>query len=137
MVLKQELARIPFWGWAARMYGAIAVDRNASAAAMRGMMRAATAAKAKGRSILIFPEGTRVIPGEQPPLKPGFAGLYRMLGLPAVPIACDSGWLVPRKGPARSGTITFRFGEPIPPGLPRAEVEKRVHAAINALDGAA
>jgi len=134
MVLKQELARIPFWGWAARRYGAIAVDRDASAQAMRTMLRAAAAAAARGRPILIFPEGTRVRPGEQPPLKPGFAGLYRTLGLPTIPIACDSGRLIPRKGPIRAGTITFRFGEPIPPGLPRRQAEARVHAAINVLD---
>lgn len=136
MVLKEELARIPVWGWAARRYGAIVVDREASAGAMRGMLREAQAAKAKGRSILIFPEGTRVAPGETPPLKPGFAGLYRMLGLPTVPVACDTANVAPRDGPPRPGTVTFRFGEPIPPGLPRKEIEARVHAAINALEPA-
>jgi len=135
MVLKEELARIPVWGWAARKYGAIVVDREASASAMRGMLREAEAAKAKGRSILIFPEGTRVRPGEHPELKPGFAGLYRMLKLPTVPIACDSGHVVLRDGGLRPGIVTFRYGETIPPGLPRAEIEARVHAAINALDG--
>jgi len=134
MVLKEELARIPVWGWAARRYGAIVVDRDASASAMRGMLREAAAARAEGRSILIFPEGTRVRPGERPPLKPGFAGLYRMLALPTVPIACDSGRVAPRDGGLRPGTVTFRYGETIPPGLPRAEIEARIHAAINALE---
>jgi 1-acyl-sn-glycerol-3-phosphate acyltransferase len=134
MVLKQELARIPAWGWAARRYGAIVVDRHASAAAMRGMMRAAQAANAQGRSILIFPEGTRVAPGERPPLKPGFAGLYRMLRLPTVPIATDIGRLWPRRGLKRPGVVTLRFGETVPPGLPREEAEARVHAAMNALN---
>ena len=134
MVLKRELAQIPFWGWAARRYGAIVVDRDASAGAMRGMMREASAAKATGRSILIFPEGTRVSPGEQPALKPGFAGLYRSLKMPTVPIACDSGIAWPKKGPKGPGVITFRFGEVVPPGLPREEAEHRVHAAMNALE---
>jgi 1-acyl-sn-glycerol-3-phosphate acyltransferase len=134
MVLKRELADIPLWGWAARRYGAIVVDRDASAGAMRGMMREATAAKATGRSILIFPEGTRVLPGEQPPLKPGFAGLYRTLKMPTVPIACDSGVAWPKKGAKGPGVVTFRFGEVVPPGLPREEAEARVHAAMNALD---
>ncbi|WP_347574817.1 lysophospholipid acyltransferase family protein [Sphingomonas sp. Ant20] len=71
IVLKRELADIPAWGWAARRYGAIVVDRDASAKALRNMMREAIAAKATGRSVLIFPEGTRVVPGEHPPLKPG------------------------------------------------------------------
>jgi len=104
---------------------------------MRVMLRKASAAAAGGRAILIFPEGTRVAPGEHPPLKPGFAGLYRTLGLPTVPIACDTGHLIPRRGPTRAGTITFRFGEVIPPGLPRREAEARVHAAINALEAPA
>ena len=136
IVLKRELARIPVWGWAARRYGAIVIDRDANAAALRQIMREGEAARAQGRSILIFPEGTRVRPGEQPPLRAGFAGLYRALGLPAVPIANDSGLLWPRSGAKRRGVVTFRFGEPIPPGLPRRVVEAQVHAAINALDSA-
>lgn len=134
MALKQELARIPVWGWATRRYGALVVDREGSSAALRKMMREAEEAKADGRSILIFPEGTRVPPGEQPPLKPGFAGLYRMLQLPTVPVALDTGRLLPKRGAKRPGVVTIRFGDVIPPGLPRREVEARVHAAINVLD---
>lgn len=134
IVMKQELAEIPVWGWAARRYGVIVVDREASAGALRRMLREARTALAAGRSILIFPEGTRVAPGEQPPLRAGFAGLYQLLKIPVVPIAIDSGGVWPRKGLKQPGVVTFRFGEAIPPGLPRAEAEARVHAAINALD---
>lgn len=136
IVMKQELASIPIWGWAARRYGMIVVDRAASAGAMRAMMRDARKALGEGRSVLIFPEGTRVRPGEAPELKAGFAGLYRMLGLPVVPIALDSGRVWPREGPKRPGIVTLRIGEPIPTGLPRSEIEARVHAAINALEAA-
>lgn len=134
MVLKEELANIPVWGWAARRYGALVIDRAASAKALRQMMREGKAAKAAGRSVLIFPEGTRVLPGEQPPLKSGFAGLYRALGMPTVPVAMDSGVLWPKRGAKKPGVITFRFGEVIPPGLSREEIDARVHAAINELD---
>jgi 1-acyl-sn-glycerol-3-phosphate acyltransferase len=137
MALKQELAEIPVWGWATKRYGALIVDRDASSTALRKMMREASVAKAQGRSILIFPEGTRVPPGEQPPIKSGFAGLYRLLALPTVPVAVDSGRLWPKKGLKRAGVITFRFGETIPPGLGREEIEARVHAALNALERAA
>jgi 1-acyl-sn-glycerol-3-phosphate acyltransferase len=135
IVLKRELADIPLWGWVTRRYGVIPVDRKGGAAALRRMMRAAEAAIAEGRPIVIFPEGTRVPPGAQPPLQPGFAGLYRALKLPVVPVAVDSGRLWPRgKFVKRPGIVTMRFLDPIEPGLPRAEIETRVHAAINELE---
>jgi 1-acyl-sn-glycerol-3-phosphate acyltransferase len=134
LVMKAELAKIPIWGWAARRYGIIVVDRAGAGQAMRQMMREARAALDAGRSIVIFPEGTRVRPGEQPPLRAGFAGLYRALGVPVVPLALDSGRVWPRRGPKRAGIVTVRFGTPVPPGLPRRDAEARVHAAISALD---
>lgn len=133
-VMKRELTKIPVWGWAAQRYGGIVADRAASAAALRSMMKDATAAKAEGRSVLIFPEGTRTQPGERPEARPGFAGLYRILGLPVVPIAVKTGHVWPKKGLKRPGTVVYAFGDPIPPGLPRPEIEARVHAAINALN---
>lgn len=134
-VMKRELAQIPLWGWAARRYGVIIVNRTANASALRSMMKDARAALAQGRSVLIFPEGTRVKPGEAPALRSGFAGLYRMLDLPVVPIAVRSGHVWPKHGIKKPGVITFRFEPVIPPGLPRAEAEARVHAGINALNG--
>ncbi|NJC34934.1 1-acyl-sn-glycerol-3-phosphate acyltransferase [Sphingomonas jejuensis] len=137
VVMKRELADIPFFGAAVRAHGSIPISREAGPAAMRTMTAAARRALADGRPILIFPEGTRVPLGERPPLKPGFAGLYRMLQVPVVPVALDSGRLWPRSGFAkRPGIVTFRVGAPIPPGLSRAEVEARTHAAINALEDA-
>lgn len=134
VVIKRELARIPFWGHAISVYGAIPVDREASAQALRRMIKDAGVAKAAGRSVIVYPEGTRVPHGERPPLRSGFAGLYRALDYPVVPIALDSGRFVPRGGRARPGVVTIRIGEPIPPGLPRKTVEARVHEAINALN---
>ena len=135
VVLKRQLADIPGWGLAARRYGVIPVDRAGGAAALRRMLTAAKAGVAQGRPILIFPEGTRVAPGEQPPLQPGFAGLYSALRLPVVPVALDSGRLWPRRSfLKRPGTVTFRFGPVIPPGLRRDEVEAQVREAINILD---
>jgi 1-acyl-sn-glycerol-3-phosphate acyltransferase len=135
VVLKRELADLPGWGAIARQYGVIPVDREGGAAALRRMLKAAQAAVAAGQPILIFPEGTRVRPGEQPSLQPGFAGLYKSLGIPVVPVALDSGRLWPRRSfVKRPGVVTILVGETIPPGLPRREVEARVHAAINALE---
>jgi 1-acyl-sn-glycerol-3-phosphate acyltransferase len=137
VVLKRELSDLPLFGWVTRRYGVIPVDRGAGAKALREMLGLGRRAIAEGRPLVIFPEGTRVPPGETPPLRPGFAGLYRMLGLPVVPIAVDSGRLWGRGLLKRRGTITFRIGEPIPAGLKRQEIEARVHAAINALEPSA
>jgi 1-acyl-sn-glycerol-3-phosphate acyltransferase len=135
VVTKKELFDIPLWGPAARAYGMIPVDRNGGAAALRAMLVLAKKMIADGRPIVIFPEGTRVAPGHQPPLQSGFAGLYKLIDLPVVPIAVDSGTLSPRRtGIWKSGTITYKVGEELPTGLPRAEIEARVHAAINALN---
>jgi 1-acyl-sn-glycerol-3-phosphate acyltransferase len=137
IVLKRELADLPLFGRLTRRYGVIPVDREAGAKALREMLADAKAAKATGRPVVIYPEGTRVAPGTSPPFRAGLAGLYRALGLPVVPVALDSGRLFPRGLLKRSGTIHFKVGEVIPAGLKREEVEARVHAAINALEPSA
>jgi 1-acyl-sn-glycerol-3-phosphate acyltransferase len=134
VVMKRELSEMPLWGKAARAYGVIGVDREAGAGALREMMVEAKRAVAGGRPVIIFPEGTRVPVGESPPLQSGFAGLYRVLGLPVVPVALDSGRLWPRGFVKQAGTIHVRVGEIIPPGLKRDDIEARVHAAINVLN---
>lgn len=130
---KQELFSIPLWGRAATAFGLVPVARDAGASTLMKMIRAAKALVAQGRPLVIFPEGTRVPHGEDRPLQSGFAGLYKMLGLPVVPVAVNSGPLYHRVI-KRPGRITYRFGEPIPPGLPREEIEARVRHAINALN---
>ncbi len=134
VVMKRELTQIPLFGWVTRRYGIIGVEREAGAKALRVMLAEGRKAVAQGRPVVIFPEGTRVPSGERPALRPGFAGLYRALGLPVVPVSHDSGRLWPRSLVKQSGTIRFRVGQVIPPGLKREEVEARVHAAINALN---
>ena len=134
MVMKKELADIPLFGFLTRRYGVIPVERTAGAKALRNMVTEGEKSVATGRPVIIFPEGTRVCVGQQPRIKPGFAALYRALGLPVVPIAVNSGRLWGRGFVHQPGIVTFKVGETIPPGLKRDEVEARVHAAINALD---
>ena len=133
VVMKAELRAIPIWGAASARHGSIFVDRAGSATMLRAMMKAAQAAVAKGRPVVIFPEGTRVAVGQTPPLAAGFAGLYKMLKLPVVPIALDSGTVWPKAFIKYPGTVTVKIGTSIPPGLPRVDVEAQVHTAINAL----
>lgn len=133
IVLKKELSDIPLFGFLTRRYGVIPIERSAGAKALRALVEEGRAAIASGRSVIIYPEGTRVPVGAAPPLKSGFAALYRALGLPVVPVATDSGKLWGRGFVHRSGTVNFKVGETIPAGLPRGDIEERVHAAINAL----
>ncbi len=137
IVIKKELSVIPLFGWMTRRYGIIAVERSAGAKALRTLVAEGKQALATGRSIVIYPEGTRVRVGETPQLKSGFAALYRTLGLPVVPIATDSGVVWGRGFRHRPGVVRMRVGETIPAGLKREEAETRVHAAINALESAA
>ena len=134
IVLKKELADIPLFGWLTRRYGVIPVERRAGAKALRALVAQGRNAVATGRSVIIYPEGTRVRPGQTPPLQSGFAGLYRALGLPVVPVAVDSGRLWGRGVSKRAGVVTFMVGETIPAGLKRQDIEQRVHRAINALE---
>ena len=130
---KAELMRLPVWGKLAAEYGLVAVERNQGATALRRMLGAARKLAGEGRILAIFPEGTRIRHGRVAPLQSGFAGLYKLIGLPVVPLAVDSGLLYHR-WIKRRGVITYRFGETIPAGLPRDEAEARVIAAINSLN---
>jgi 1-acyl-sn-glycerol-3-phosphate acyltransferase len=130
---KIELLRIPLWGRLGKAYGLIGVERDQGAKALRAMLAGARHFQREGRVLAIFPEGTRTPHGVDGPLQAGFSGLYKLLGCPVVPVAVNSGplyqgWI------KRPGVVTYKVGETIPPGLPRAEVEARVAAAITALN---
>jgi 1-acyl-sn-glycerol-3-phosphate acyltransferase len=134
IVIKKELADLPLFGLMTRRYGVIPVERSAGAKALRDLVAEGRQSLATGRPVIIYPEGTRVRVGEAPPLKSGFAALYRTLGLPVVPVAVNSGRLWGRGPVHRPGTVIFKVGETIPPGLKRDEIERQVRAAINALN---
>lgn len=120
IVLKRELLFIPIVGWAMAKAGNIAVARGEGATALRGLVKQGKAAIAQGRSIVIFPEGTRVAPGDVKPYQVGTAALYRQLGIPVVPVALNSGvFWGRRKFIKRPGTITLQVLPPIPAGLGR------------------
>jgi 1-acyl-sn-glycerol-3-phosphate acyltransferase len=137
-VLKRELLSIPLFGWFLKKAGMIAVDRKAGASALRGMARQATETLQSGRSILIFPEGTRVAPGQTRPYQPGVAALYTQQKVPVVPVALNSGLFWGRRAFIKKpGTIVVEFLPPIPPGLDRKalmrELETRIETAAKAL----
>jgi 1-acyl-sn-glycerol-3-phosphate acyltransferase len=137
-VLKRELTWIPLFGWYLRKVGMIAIDRNAKAAALKQMVRQAQDAFAQGRQVVIFPEGTRVAPGQHKPYQPGIAALYSQLKVPVVPVALNSGLFWGRQAfLKRPGTLTVEYLPAIPAGLDRKvfmkQLEQQIETAANAL----
>ena len=114
------------------------VERGDGAAALRGLVRRAKTAIAEGRSILIYPEGTRTPVGSQKPYQVGTAALYRQLGVPVVPVALNSGvFWGRRKFIKRPGVIDVEVLPAIPPGLDRktfmATLRERIEGATTRL----
>ena len=121
-VLKKELTYIPVFGWAQYFYGMIAVDRSAGGAAMKGMLKSAKQRIAEGRSVVIFPEGTRVKPGVSGEYKPGLLFLAQNLNVPVVPVALNTGLFWGKNSFLRySGKVIVEFMEPMPDNLNKKE----------------
>jgi 1-acyl-sn-glycerol-3-phosphate acyltransferase len=130
-VLKRELLFIPIVGWAMARAGNIAVARGEGSSALRGLVRQSQAVIAEGRSIVIFPEGTRVTIGTERPYHIGIAALYRQLGVPVVPVALNSGVFWGRRQfVKRAGLIDVEVQPPIPPGLDRKRFMALLHQRI-------
>ena len=130
-VLKRELMQLPLFGWLATKARMIPIDRGSHAKALTGMLAAARREAARGRQIVIFPEGTRRLPGAKPHYLPGAAFLYADLGLPCVPIALNSGLFWPRHSwLRRPGTVVAEVLDPIPAGLDKREFLTRLQSAI-------
>jgi 1-acyl-sn-glycerol-3-phosphate acyltransferase len=127
IALKRELTRIPLFGWYLIRTGMIRIDRTSGARALRSMVSGARGALARGSSVVVFPEGTRVAPGAERPYQPGVAGLYLQLGLKVVPVALNSGLFWSRRSfRKRPGHIVIEFLPAIEAGLDR----KRFMAAL-------
>ncbi len=131
-VLKQELTRIPLFGWLIPSTRMIVVDRSAGAGAIRHLLREADRVVGEGRQIVIFPEGTRAPPGVRLKLQPGIAALAARTRLPVIPVATDSGRCWSRRAFRKyPGTIRIVLHPALPAGLPRdalmAALETRIH----------
>jgi 1-acyl-sn-glycerol-3-phosphate acyltransferase len=141
-VLKQELLKLPFYGWVVARMQHIPIDRAGGSTALSRMMAAARRAVADDRAILIFPEGTRQEVGAKPDYKVGVAGIYKDLGAPCALVAVHTGHVWPARGlPSKPGTAVFEILPALPPGLQRAafmrEMTAKIEEASNRLAGIA
>lgn len=130
-VMKEELARIPVFGAYTTKAGMIHVDRGGKTAALRALAERAREEIAKGRQVVMFPEGTRRPPGAPPDYQSGIALLYKTLGVPVIPAALNSGLYWPRrKLTHHPGTILLEFLPAIPAGLDSRGFLARLEADI-------
>ncbi|MDE0780166.1 MAG: lysophospholipid acyltransferase family protein [Alphaproteobacteria bacterium] len=138
IVLKRELTWIPLYGWCLLRARHIPIDRSGGLSALRNMVSSTRERLAEGRSIVIFPEGTRVPAGTTVPYHAGIAALQSALDVPVIPVALNSGVYWPRRSLAlRPGTIILEFLPPLPRDLPRRDfvqsLEKAIEFATNEL----
>jgi 1-acyl-sn-glycerol-3-phosphate acyltransferase len=116
-VLKRELLWIPFFGWGLALMSPIAIDRTRGLAALRAMARRGRERLRQGFWVVVFPEGTRVAPGERRAYQLGGAWLASACDAPVVPVAHNAGLLWPRNSFLKHpGTVTVRIGPTIEPG---------------------
>lgn len=133
-VLKKELLRLPFFGWALAAMRHISIDRQAGAGALDQVVRQGRECLKRGLYVIIFPEGTRVAPGQKKRYKVGGAYLATHVGCQVVPVAHNAGELWPRQAfLKRPGTITVSIGPAFSAaGMSEQEVNERVEAWVEA-----
>jgi len=133
VVAKRELLKVPVIGWYLRHSAMIIIDRDSGSQAIRQMLKESRAALAKGRSVLIFPEGTRIPPGRKVAFRRGVELLYAELNVPTVPVAVNSGrfWGAGREA-MKDGTIAVSIMPPISPAIGRQQFTALAERLIDA-----
>lgn len=131
-VIKQELLKIPFFGWGFSLLNPIAIDRSAGREALKQIVKQGREKLAQGFWVLVFPEGTRVAPGEKGRYGIGGGWLAADTGAPIVPIAHNAGEVWPKNAFIKHpGTVTVRIGPAIDStGKSAAELTRAVEAWI-------
>jgi 1-acyl-sn-glycerol-3-phosphate acyltransferase len=137
-VMKQELIKIPLYGSFCLNTGMIPIDRDGGLKALKNLMKKSSETINEGRQLIIFPEGSRTIPGDHVEYQSGIFGIYKFTKEPVIPVALNSGVFWPKKGPlVAGGTIVFDFLNPIEAGKSKddfmATLENRIEDASTKL----
>ncbi len=139
-ILKKELLSIPLFGWYLKKIGSISIKRNKiSKDNLDFYENISHTVSINNRPIIIFPQGTRVLPNERPPFKKGVAKIYERLQISCQPIAINSGYVWPKAGINQSNKlITISILKPIPANLPRDEflkiLENNIYSELDLLN---
>ena len=131
-ILKRELLLIPIFGWYLKKIGSISIKRNTiTKDNLNFFDDVAQTIRNSNRPLIIFPQGTRVLPNDRPPFKKGAARIYEKLKIICQPIAINSGYVWPKKGLKNSHkTITISILEPIEAGIEKEEFIKILENSI-------
>ena len=139
-ILKKELLLIPIFGWYLKKIGSISIKRNKITKDNLGFFddisKIVTNSK---RPLIIFPQGTRVLPYERPPFKKGASRIYEELKITCQPVAINSGYVWPKKGLKNSHrTITISILKPISAEFSKEEfikiLEKNIYSELDLLN---
>jgi 1-acyl-sn-glycerol-3-phosphate acyltransferase len=139
-ILKKELLLIPIFGWYLKKIGSISIKRNKitkdNLSFFDDILKVISKSK---RPLIIFPQGTRVLPTERPLFKKGVSRIYEELKIMCQPVAINSGYVWPKKGPkSPNKTITISILEPINAGYPKEEfiknLENTIYSELNLLN---
>tara|TARA_B100001057_G_scaffold45973_1_gene41017 strand:+ start:1532 stop:2233 length:702 start_codon:yes stop_codon:yes gene_type:complete len=139
-ILKKELLMIPIFGWYLRKIGSISIQRNKITKDNLGFFENISKLIYNSkRPLIIFPQGTRVLPDERPPFKKGVSRIYEELRIACQPIAINSGFVWPKKGQKESHkTITISILKKIEFGLSKEEflkiLENSIYKELNLLN---
>ena len=139
-ILKKELLLIPIFGWYLKKIGSISIKRNKITKDNLGFFDdISKIIKSSKRPLIIFPQGTRVLPDERPPFKKGASRIYEELKISCQPIAINSGFVWPKLGKKNSNrTITISILKSIPAGLLKEDfikiLENNIYEELNILN---
>ncbi len=136
-ILKNELMRIPIFGWYLRKIGSISIKRDKiTKDNLNFFENILEVIQNSKRPIIIFPQATRVLPEDRPPFKKGASRIYEKLNILCQPVAINSGYVWPKKGIKKTNkVITISILKPIKPGLQKEEflevLQKKIYDELD------
>ena len=139
-ILKKELLQIPIFGWYLKKIGSISINRNKTTKDNLGFFNdISKTISQSNRPLIIFPQGTRVLPDDRTPFKKGASRIYEELKISCLPVAINSGYVWPKKGGKNSNrTITISILKPISAGLEKNEflktLEKNIYQELDLIN---
>ena len=126
-IMKRELLWIPIYGWAFKRIGLIGVNRTRGATNMLKLSEKVTNNIMKGMTLIIFPEGTRVTPGQKAPITRGLLFLAQNLKLPIMPVGTDTGLYWPKRGKIKPGTAHVYFEQELPSTATVSDIQDAIN----------